>query len=218
MIQTKVGHGTGHAQPVPAVWPLHSNVRARATEVTLEDLDSVPWGELKQAHGTSGHVPDAILGLVSEDAQRRREAYWKLDNYVVLQSDLYEAAYYVIPFLLQILENPSTLNRREYVYDLLIEIANGGAPELFTVIHSNAEWPLALACRDRVAAGAALFVSDAAGGASKIRERALGLLMSLREYSETFASDLRKLSISPNIDAEIRATLADALGELGVGD
>lgn len=69
----------------------------------LEKINKIDWKGLRQAHGDADHIPEAIKGLLSEDEQISERSYWLLDNYVVLQSDLHEAALYVVPFLLEIL-------------------------------------------------------------------------------------------------------------------
>lgn len=92
--------------------------------MVLENLDAIPWADLKQAHGNAAHVAEAIRALESESARVRKEAYWKLDNHVVLQGDLYEAAAYVPPFLIAMLAS-SVRHGRELILDLLFEIGNG---------------------------------------------------------------------------------------------
>ncbi|MCP4536765.1 MAG: hypothetical protein GY832_06430 [Chloroflexi bacterium] len=95
-------------------------------EEILKNLGKVSWKELRQAHGNASHVPQAIRDLVSERAHVRKSAYWKLDNFVVLQGDLYEAAAYVPPFLISILKS-SVPHGRDLVLDVLYEIGNGCA-------------------------------------------------------------------------------------------
>lgn len=77
----------------------------------FEKINEIDWKGLRQAHGDARQVPEAIKGLISEEEQVRRQSYWLLDNYVVLQSDLYEAALYVVPFLLEILSSDVTQGR-----------------------------------------------------------------------------------------------------------
>ncbi len=55
-------------------------------------MEKIDWSKIKGAHGTCEHIPDAILGLTSEDEEVRHSSYWRIDNYVILQSDLYEGA------------------------------------------------------------------------------------------------------------------------------
>jgi hypothetical protein len=93
-----------------------------------QELRRIPWGELRAAHGRDANaVPDALRQLaeaVTEDALRR--AYWRLDNEVVVQGALFQAAEFVVFPLLQLLHQGSP-RRQRYVLDLLIEITGRAA-------------------------------------------------------------------------------------------
>src|SRR5438128_80126 len=95
--------------------------------IAEEDLRAIPWSQKSVASGKADHVPEALAGMVSPDERLRERSYWRLDNEVVLQSDLYDAAYFVIPFLIQYLLE-RVPHGRDRVYDLLIEIGRGFAP------------------------------------------------------------------------------------------
>jgi hypothetical protein len=86
---------------------------------------NINWALLSTAHGNGTHLPDAIAGLNRQTDEERRRVYWQLDNYVVLQSDLYEAAYYVIEPIVELLEHNYTVDRL-YPLRALTEIASGG--------------------------------------------------------------------------------------------
>ena len=123
-------------------------------------ISSVPWNEIKVASGSAGRVPEALIGLLSPDEETRNRSYWRLDNEVVLQSDLYEAAYYVIPILVQMLEDK--VAGRARIYDLLYEIGNGYAPS--TTLFRTREgflMPLRFACYLELAKGSEVFMRDA---------------------------------------------------------
>ena len=62
----------------------------------LESLDAIPWGRLRCQTGFAGHVPDAVRGLLSDDAEDVEAAYRRLDNFVVVQGSIYEAAEYLL--------------------------------------------------------------------------------------------------------------------------
>jgi hypothetical protein len=85
-----------------------------------EYIDSVTWGDLKTAHGNAAEVPDALIALNSEDPKTADKAHWKLDNVVVLQSDLYESAFYVIPVLVEYATREH-MHNKEIAYDILYE-------------------------------------------------------------------------------------------------
>lgn len=182
-------------------------MRSDFTEM-FEHLEKIEWGKLEHAHGTAEHVPSAIRGLVSESAAERKESYWKLDNNVVLQSDLYESAFYVIPFLIKILKSESQLGR-EYVYSLLYEIANGSAPDDITIEHAGEQLPLTMACRKEIASHIEVYLSEIESESSNYRHDALELLCVLPEQKKYILSRLKQLTddtkpeFSKNIDSAI---------------
>jgi len=148
----------------------------------LESIRSIEWMKLKQAHGDASHVPEAVEQLISDDEEKREKAYWELDNNVVLQSDLYEAAFYIIPFLLEILRSNIAVGR-EHVYALLAGIANGFAPEAATILINGKRIPLSIACRNMVLDHINIYLDEVQNQASDYRDSALDLLMSLSEKS-----------------------------------
>ncbi len=155
----------------------------------LEGLSNINWSSLEQAHGTAEHIPEAIQGLVSESASEREAAYWKLDNHVVLQSDLYEAAFYIIPFLIEILESGLDPGR-EHVYGLLYEIANGHASDSTVVIYNGEKFPLMNACHNAVGKHLPTYLDEVESEEANYRNDALELLSVFPEQKELVISQL----------------------------
>ncbi len=112
----------------------------------LQNLPLKTWKEIKTAHGTAAHIPTALWGLTSSDPGTREKAYWNIDNVVVLQGDLYEAAYYIIEPLIYMLESDTTPDKR-LVTEILIEIALGWAPDDHTITINKAPHPLETSCK-----------------------------------------------------------------------
>jgi hypothetical protein len=151
--------------------------------VELEKLfHAVPWGDLAVASGRASHVPEALLNLLSPDAETRNRAYWQLDNGVVLQSDLYEAACFVVPILIIMLEGKPEFGG-DRIYDRLYEIANGWAPAT-TVCRSRdgTVIPLKEACVQELRRGIRVFSADMAGPDPLLSAKA-GELVGLLEES-----------------------------------
>ena len=90
-----------------------------------EALDQVPWHSLSAQSDGDQSIPDAVVALTSGDADVRKRGYWNLDNHIVVQGGLHEAAFYVVPFLIQICKTGKTHGACETL-DLLYEIASGG--------------------------------------------------------------------------------------------
>jgi hypothetical protein len=179
----------------------------------FEKMNGIDWRNLQQAHGTASHVPEAIKGLVSEDERVRERSYWLLDNYVVLQSDLYEAALFVVPFLLEILSSEIE-HGRDLVYDLLFEIGNGYAPPEVSCKGLNGETvSLGEACRDAVLEGLNIYLGEVKTVDSKARLKALELLASLNEIEDTIRIELEDI-LSKEENGAFRVELKRVVKEM----
>ncbi len=157
--------------------------------IAAENLRTVPWDQKSVASGKADHVPQALLGLVSPDNSLRERSYWQLDNEVVLQSDLYDAAYSVIPFLIQYLWD-RVPHGRDRIYDLLIEIGGGFAPS--TIMCQTREGdsiPLQDACAREIRKGFRVFLRDTGDQDVRIAAKAKELMELLAARSEN-QSDL----------------------------
>lgn len=109
------------------------------------------WGAIKTCVGFAGHIPHAIEQLNSPIEEERRAAYWMIDNYAIRQSDLYEAAYYVIEPIVELLEEKYTVDRT-YPLRILAEIAFGGYYENKVITIGKDEINLFFACRAKLKA------------------------------------------------------------------
>jgi len=176
----------------------------------FETLESIPWDQLKQAHGGAHHVPEALRGLMSKSMDTCNTSYWKLDNHVVVQSDLYESAFYVVPFLLEILNSPECV-RRDLVYNLLYEIGNGYAPTTILCQDDTGSFlSLQEACRERVAGGIEIYLKEVEELNSEARTNALELLASLKEYGKIFLPRLEILflrEVNNQFKQELKETI-----------
>ena len=144
-------------------------------------IDAIHWDDLNVASGKASRVPEALLGLISAADETRNQSYWRLDNEIVLQSDLYEAAYFVVPILIQMLrEKPA--HGREEIYDLLYELANGYAPETIVCHRSDGHIvPLKQGCREEIKKGMSIFKSDMLLQSSRLSVKAKELVELLVE-------------------------------------
>lgn len=173
--------------------------------MVLDKINSIDWSKLKQAHGYCDHVPEAIKGLMSADSKIQEESYWKLDNHIVLQGDIYQGAFYTIPFLVEVL-NSSEKNGRNYIYDLLFEINNGYSPDDISCWYNDKEYPLTEACKISIADSFRVYLKEVANPLSPCRKNALELLSSLEFYKFNIIDGLsiikkeEKTDFSHNID------------------
>jgi hypothetical protein len=174
---------------------------------------TVNWSRLTTAHGSAEHVPRALADLVSLDPDQRQRGYWELDNHVVLQGDLYEAAPFVALALIEILRD-RTQPGRNLIYRLLWEIRNGAAAETEMVtLPDGRRMSLMLAARVVVAEGLPHYVGDVLAPDPQLRREALQLVTSLHERKKDVAellSSARQHSTEP----AIRSDLEQATREL----
>jgi len=151
------------------------------SEVIESLIRSVRWDEMRSLNGSAEHVPAALRDLLSDNLDVINRAYWKLDNHVVVQADLFEAAYYVIPILLQMLREGIDTGRIR-VYDLLFEICNGHGQcgEMLKTAHGE-ELLLRVACRQEIRRGIELFEADLHNQDEEFSRNARDLLECLDE-------------------------------------
>lgn len=84
-------------------------------------MNTIDWNKIKTGVGFAGHIPEAIRRLSSPLDSERKHAYYQIDNHAIIQSDLYEAAYYIIDPILEELEKLYVVNRY-YSFLVLSEI------------------------------------------------------------------------------------------------
>ena len=138
----------------------------------FDSINKINWRELRQAHGDSTHIPNALHDLISGNPQKEEDAYWKLDNHVVLQGDLYEAAFHILPFLYEVLESEVT-SGRERIYDLLFEIANGYEAQEVSCELNGENLSLTEACRKSIVQQKELYIAEVSDHTSNYRSKAL---------------------------------------------
>ena len=144
----------------------------------FDEIDKIPWSHLKVIEGSTSNIPSAINGLISDDIDKREKSYWQLDNHVVVQSDLYESAFYVIPFLVEIL-NSHYQNGRDKVYALLYEIGNGYPIDNSKINYEGGKLDLRHACRKDIAKHYKIYLSEIVNRESNFRILGLELIVSL---------------------------------------
>lgn len=88
----------------------------------LKEISSENWLELKTLSGNAEHIPEAVMSLLSEDEGAFEAAYWRLENQVVVQGDLYDSAA-VLPKYLE--EVVLQAKYKSGVLELLFQIGNG---------------------------------------------------------------------------------------------
>ncbi|WP_282628376.1 hypothetical protein [Empedobacter sedimenti] len=105
------------------------------------------WSEIKTGVGFATHIPEKLNLLLSPNQETRYNAYWKIDNYAIIQGDLYEASYYIIDPLMNALKDAKY---KTEILDLLTEIALGFAPETELIVINDKKVSLMEACHSKL--------------------------------------------------------------------
>jgi hypothetical protein len=84
----------------------------------FETLNTIDWPHAQSCYGTSEEIPAAIRELVSADASVRDRARGTLWMSLEHQGSVYEASALAVPFLLAILADPQTQDKRQLVHFL----------------------------------------------------------------------------------------------------
>jgi HEAT repeat protein len=91
------------------------------------DLNSIDWASLTHAYGSAADVPGLLRDLRSDDSEVRDAASYELYGNIHHQGTRYEASAYAVPFLLELVADPTTPGRHEII-QLLSCLATGYSP------------------------------------------------------------------------------------------
>ncbi len=94
-------------------------------------LRRIDW-ETLQSVSRIENIEENLKNLTSNDDSVSEKAYWNICNNMVLQGDLYEFGFYIIPFLLKILAGAERIDK---ILDLLFEFSNGSSYNIPANIH-----------------------------------------------------------------------------------
>ena len=90
----------------------------------LEGLDNIDWASVEHRKGPATDIPKLLRDLLSNEMKTQSSAIIELFGKIWHHGTVYEATSKVVPFLYEILENPSCAERFSIVW-LLGVIANG---------------------------------------------------------------------------------------------
>lgn len=194
----------------------------------IKTAKKINWKSLE----CCGHRPCMIslADLLSDNPKVRKRAYWEFDNHVVVQSGLYNSAFYVIPFVLELLKENIKCNRHNReIYDLLFELGNGFGPgevefsimtEPFTYYvpkEGGIKLGLTEACYNAVFAGWNIYCEDLMNTNSLNRNYAYELIAySLYRYNIVGRNTVLQQLIDREPDSELgKRASVDIKEELG---
>lgn len=187
-------------------------------------INAFPWSKIKANYGYCENIEEALAGIISEDATIREKSYWKLDNHVVVQANLSEGAFFVVPFVIELFKSNEIDDGNKYeLFNLLFEIANGVSSELISYninLDDGFEYyikgtdykdeNLRIACRNKVLKHFHFFMMDLFNVSSGTRKYSLELLSSFIEHHSIIKYELKALLKSEK-DKEIISSLNEAI-------
>ncbi|SRR5665213_430715 len=178
----------------------------------LEGLNKVDWQKVRHCHGPANNVPKLLRDLLSEDKKTQSSAILHLFDTIWHHGTVYEATALAVPFLYEILENTSCLERFSIVW-LLGVIAQGSSrrqarpPET-----KDDEWVWAKNSHDAVRQGVKIILGLLDD--KDLRLPVVLLLASLPEEAHQIKPKFLSI-LSSEEDDEARAGLGLALALLG---
>jgi hypothetical protein len=92
----------------------------------LENLDKIDWSKLEHAYGSATDVPKLVRQLTSRDRSVRDATYEKLYSNIYHQGTLYRATPYVVPFFLELLQEPQ-IEDKVSLLQFLISVAEASS-------------------------------------------------------------------------------------------
>jgi hypothetical protein len=149
-------------------------VTSDAVGVAWDEL--IDWGEIGCAHGPANGVPNALDALAAASTEAAAlDAYWKLDNVIVVQGSVYEAGPLTVEPLLRIVATAAGPGRR-WALELLLQMVGGWThPEERERLGRD----LVEECRARSKAGLEVVYAQAAAGDADCRELACEIARSV---------------------------------------
>lgn len=180
-------------------------------------IDEVDWASMQHAYGPADDVPALLAGLASADPGQRERALDGMYGAVHHQGDVYACTLACIPFLFELVADPSVAERGSIVELLTsiggIELDEDDEDELDEdEIEGAANYAMAAAA---VCAGAEVFVQLLDDHDRGVRLAAPLALATLHTEPERCLALLRK-RLPVEQDEEVRLALVEAAGRLAL--
>ena len=95
------------------------------------ELNRWDWSNIIEAHGPATNIPVAIRELMlAQNVEESEIAYWKLENHIVVQGNVFEAAAYAVPvFMAALVKTDRPTHFVISTMDLFYQIIAGGVHE-----------------------------------------------------------------------------------------
>ncbi|MFI8960832.1 PBS lyase [Streptomyces sp. NPDC053493] len=186
----------------------------------LTGIEEVDWASLGHAYGPADDVPELLRGLASADPAERETALDGMYGAVHHQGDVYDSTLACIPFLLELVADP-TVQDRGAIVELLTSIGGidlCGDEELDELDPDDEEFiPAAnyAMAAAAVAAGADVFLGLVDDPDPEVRLAAPCALASLHAEPARVL-DLLRERLTVERDTEVRLALVAAVGRIAL--
>ncbi|MFF9194511.1 PBS lyase [Streptomyces sp. NPDC014779] len=186
----------------------------------LTGIEEVDWASLGHAYGPADDVPELLRGLASADPAERENALDGMYGAVHHQGDVYDSTLACIPFLLELVADP-TVQDRGGIVELLTSIGGidlCGDEELDELDPDDAEFTPAAnyaMAAAAVAAGADVFLGLVHDPDPEVRLAAPCALASLHGDPVRVLGLLRE-RLTVERDTEVRLALVASVGRIAL--
>lgn len=126
------------------------------------EIRRIPWHILRESSGFANQIPIALLDMLdSSTADQAQEAYWRLENHVVVQGQLFQVAAAVTSVFISSLLNERENHVKIGVLELLLQIVLA-VPHREEIKLGNFE--LGENCKDKAREGSWLLYGELIAG------------------------------------------------------
>lgn len=83
------------------------------------EISRIYWPNFRTAQGSADHIPEALRSLLNSSIEDAEDFYWKIENSVVAQGELFGAAEPALQVLIASLLNSRSKHTRIDVLELI---------------------------------------------------------------------------------------------------
>ncbi|WP_019099918.1 hypothetical protein [Chromobacterium haemolyticum] len=94
------------------------------------EIKRIPWSSLREIDGNATNIEFALLNLLNcTSAEEAENIYWQLENRIVVQGQLFQAAEFVVPVIIAALFENKARYIKISLLNLLYQIITGAPHE-----------------------------------------------------------------------------------------